>query len=104
MADFAAELVHLEVSVIVVVGAVAHWAAQKATTTIPIVFAVVIDPAAAGFAATLERPNANLTGMVNSPEPSQARDVGFVPRSIVASCGLPLFGIAARRRLARPRG
>jgi putative tryptophan/tyrosine transport system substrate-binding protein len=73
MADFAAELVRLDVDVIVAVGAVAARAAQKATPRIPIVFAVVIDPVAAGFAATLERPGGNLTG-TTSFDPQQPRE------------------------------
>jgi putative tryptophan/tyrosine transport system substrate-binding protein len=61
--DFAAELVRLDVGVIVAVGAVGARSAQKATTKIPIVFAMVLDPVAAGFATTLERPGGNLTGI-----------------------------------------
>ncbi|WEX77842.1 hypothetical protein PYH37_002672 [Sinorhizobium numidicum] len=33
--------------------------------TIPIVFAAVIDPVAVGFAATLERPGGNVTGLTS---------------------------------------
>lgn len=68
--DFAAELVRLDVDVIVAVGAVGAAAAQKLTTKIPIIFAVVIDPVAAGFAATLERPGGNITG-ITSFDPQQ---------------------------------
>ena len=58
----AAELVQLKVNVIVTYGA-AILAAQKATETIPIVMAVVIDPVTPGFAASLARPGGNITGL-----------------------------------------
>jgi ABC-type uncharacterized transport system substrate-binding protein len=38
-------------------------AARKATNTIPIVMAAVIDPEASGFVATLARPGGNVTGL-----------------------------------------
>ena len=59
----AAELVGLRVDVIVGVGAVVVRAAKNATTTIPIVIAVVIDPIEAGLVASLERPGGNITGL-----------------------------------------
>ena len=59
----AAELVGLRVDVIVGVGAVVVRAAKSATTTLPIVMAVVIDPVEAGLVASLERPGGNITGL-----------------------------------------
>src|SRR4029453_14801494 len=38
-------------------------AAQKATTTIPVVMANVSDPVGSGFVATLARPQGNITGL-----------------------------------------
>jgi putative tryptophan/tyrosine transport system substrate-binding protein len=67
----AAELVALNVDVIVAMGAVGVGAAQKVTTKIPIVFAVVLDPVALGYAATLGRPGGNITG-ITSFDPQQA--------------------------------
>lgn len=62
---FAAELVALNVDVIVAFGGPPTNAARKATTTIPIVVALVADPVAIGVAATLERPGGNITGVTN---------------------------------------
>ena len=61
--SFAAELVRLKVDVIVAVAAPAIRAAKEATTTIPIVMAVVVDPVATGFVASVARPEGNITGL-----------------------------------------
>jgi ABC-type uncharacterized transport system substrate-binding protein len=61
----AAELVRRKVDVIVTAGDPAIRAAKSATATIPIVMAVVGDPVAAGFVASLARPGGNLTGSTN---------------------------------------
>jgi len=58
----AAELVKLNVDVIVTAGTPATLAAQKATTTIPIVM-IVGDPVGAGLIASLARPGGNTTGV-----------------------------------------
>jgi putative ABC transport system substrate-binding protein len=60
----AAELVARKVDVIVNEGgAPSVWAAKSATSTIPIVFHISIDPVAAGIVASLARPGGNLTGV-----------------------------------------
>ena len=65
----AAELVQLKVDVIVAGGPPAPEAAQRATTTIPIVMAYHPDPVGSGLAASLARPGGNVTGMsVLTPE------------------------------------
>ena len=61
----AAELVQLKVDVIMAATTPAVQAAQRATTTIPIVFAAVGDPVGRGFIASLSRPGGNTTGLSN---------------------------------------
>jgi putative ABC transport system substrate-binding protein len=61
--DLVAELVRLQVDVLVTDGAAAIRAAQQATTTIPIVRAIRGDPAGSGFVASLARPGGNITGL-----------------------------------------
>jgi len=68
----AAEMAGLKVDIIVGVGAVVGGAAKNATTTIPIVMAVVIDPVEAGLVANMERPGGNLTGLTTF-DPQEAR-------------------------------
>jgi putative ABC transport system substrate-binding protein len=61
--DLAAELVQLQVEVIVTLGGNAVTrAAQTATRTIPIVMVSTIDPVGQGFIASLAHPGGNITG------------------------------------------
>jgi len=62
---FATELVAEKVDVIFAHSTIAVEAAQKATTSIPIVFSVVSDPVESGFVDSLARPGRNITGTSN---------------------------------------
>lgn len=59
-----ADLVRLKVDVIVASGPTA-LAAKHATTTIPFVMPVSLDPVGAGLAASLARPGGNVTGFAS---------------------------------------
>jgi putative ABC transport system substrate-binding protein len=58
----AAELAALSPDVMVAAGAPTVSAIQRATRTVPIVFASSIDPVGAGIVASLARPGGNVTG------------------------------------------
>jgi putative ABC transport system substrate-binding protein len=60
--EVAAEFVRLKVDLIVSFGT-AIPALMQATSTIPIVFAIAIDPVGAGLVASLGRPGRNVTGL-----------------------------------------
>ena len=63
--DLVAELVRLQVNVIVTDVTSAAVALKKATTTIPIVMTSSTDPVATGLFASLARPGGNVTGLTN---------------------------------------
>ncbi len=69
----AGELVRRAVDIIVVNNALTTRAAQKATTTIPIVMTGVSNPVSNGFVASLARPGGNVTGIAIVPEEVQGK-------------------------------
>ena len=70
----AAELVRLNVDVIVTGGPTPTRSAMEATGTIPIVMAVNANPVGLGFVASLARPGGNLTGLSSlTPELNSKR-------------------------------
>jgi putative tryptophan/tyrosine transport system substrate-binding protein len=60
--EITTEFVRLKVDVIVTVGT-AVAAAKQATSTIPIVFAIAVDPVGSGMVASLAHPGGNTTGL-----------------------------------------
>jgi putative ABC transport system substrate-binding protein len=74
LSDLVAELVRLNVDVIVTGGAPGSRAARQATSTIPLVMTVVGDPIQAGLVASLAKPGGNITGLTQvSPQLSGKR-------------------------------
>lgn len=70
--ELAADLVRREVEVIVAPTNPAILAAKRATTKIPIVMAVAVDPIGQGFITSFTRPGGNITGVAWS----QAIEIG----------------------------
>ena len=64
--ELAAELVRLNPDVIVAPYTASALAAKRATSMIPIVFAVVADAVGAGLIANLGRPGGNITGLTST--------------------------------------
>jgi len=60
--DLLADLLKRKVDVIVAGSSIGALSAKKATSTVPIVFAGVLDPIGSGIVANLARPGGNITG------------------------------------------
>jgi putative tryptophan/tyrosine transport system substrate-binding protein len=111
MRALAQELVGLQPEIIVTNGTSATAAVQGETRTIPIVFANLADPVAAGLVTRLDRPGGNITGFVSleatlggkwlellseiAPGLKRAA-IMFNPDTAPASAYVPSFETAAR--------
>jgi putative ABC transport system substrate-binding protein len=62
-AELVADLLGIKVDLIVVTGTVPALASQRATSSVPIVMANVVDPLGAGLVVSLARPGGNVTGL-----------------------------------------
>jgi len=68
LAELAANLVQIKVDVIIAAGPGPILAAKQATSTIPIVMPVVINPVGSGLVESLARPGGNLTGLASQTD------------------------------------
>ena len=95
--ELAAELVRLDVDVIVTHATLPTMAAKQATSTTPIVFAHTLDPVGAGLVASLARPGGNVTGLSLLQADTAAKRIElmreFLPNlrrlAIIANVGNP---------------
>jgi putative ABC transport system substrate-binding protein len=78
----AAELVHLPVDILVTWGTPAARAAQRATSTIPIVIGAAADPVAQGLVASQARPGGNITGVASAPMEMQGKIIQVLTDAI----------------------
>ncbi|WJR81191.1 ABC transporter substrate-binding protein [Bradyrhizobium sp. NP1] len=83
--EFAAELVHQKVDVIVT-SAYGVVAAKQATSTIPIVFAAYGDAVANGIVGSLARPGGNVTGLSIQPSELSSKRLELL-REIIPNVG-----------------
>jgi putative ABC transport system substrate-binding protein len=90
IAEIAAEFVRLKVDIIFAPVTVTAVAAKEATSTIPIVFALVGEPVGIGLVASLARPGGNVTGTSNQSTDLGGKRLDFV-REVVT--GLRRFAI-----------
>jgi putative ABC transport system substrate-binding protein len=76
--SLAAELVALNVDVLVAINRLGALAAQRATSTIPIVFVYVPDPEGSKLVVSLAHPGGNITGLSNFAHDLTAKRVEFL--------------------------
>jgi ABC-type uncharacterized transport system substrate-binding protein len=102
---YATELVALKPDVILATGSLPVTLLLEATHTIPIVFALVVDPVGAGIVDSIARPNGNATGFMlfeytlSAKWPELLKQVApsvtrvAVPRDPTATAGIGQFAV-----------
>jgi len=103
-AEIANELVRLKVDIIVTSSTPAILAAKRATSVIPIVFAIAADPVGTGLVASLARPGGNVTGLSIQSTDLAAKRLEFlhevVPHlrrlAIIANIGNPASALEVK--------
>jgi putative tryptophan/tyrosine transport system substrate-binding protein len=97
----AADLVRLNVAVIVTTGVPATLAAKAATQTIPILFAVGYDPVQIGLVASLARPGGNITGFAALFSETAAKRLELLHELVPAATSIAvLFNSSTRAIVA----
>ena len=91
LADLAAELVRLPVELIVAHTTPGVLAAQHATTTLPIVAAVMTDPIQVGSAESLAHPGGNITGSFASRLELQAKRLELLKEAVPGVARMAVF-------------
>jgi putative ABC transport system substrate-binding protein len=94
--SLAAELLRLEVNLIVTAGASSTQAAKEATTTVPIVMAQDADPVATGVVASLARPGGNITGLSSLAPELSGKQLELLKENIPRVSRVAVFGNSTR--------
>jgi putative ABC transport system substrate-binding protein len=97
LAGLAAELVKLELRMIVTESTPAALAVSRATKTTPIVMAVGSNPVHAGLAASLARPGGSLTGVTFSGADRTAKQLQVLKESLPGATSVAVIYNAARQ-------
>ena len=111
--EIAAEFSRLKVDVIITVGS-AVPALKDATSTIPIVFAVAVDPVGSGMVDSLARPGGNVTGVSIQETELAGKRIEFLREilpglgriAVIANVGYPasVLEVTEVREVARKFG
>ena len=88
----ATALISTRPNVLVAVGATAARVAKEATRDLPIVFAGVVDPVAAGLVANWEKPGGNLTGATTFDSEQARRQLEILKQALPGLTRVALLG------------
>jgi putative ABC transport system substrate-binding protein len=97
--ELAADLVRLNVDVVVTWGTPATQAARRATTTIPSVMAATPEPVAAGLVASLARPGGNVTGLAAHNPELEGKRMELLKEVVPGLARVALLGVRTRGTL-----
>jgi ABC-type uncharacterized transport system substrate-binding protein len=89
--QLAADLVNEKVNVIAASGLPAALAAKQATSTIPIVFRLAIDPVAFHLAESFDRPGGNITGVTMLFDPLTPKKLQLLHELVPAAAKMGLL-------------
>jgi putative tryptophan/tyrosine transport system substrate-binding protein len=92
LAALAAELVHLNVDLIVTGGPTTTGAVKRATVTIPIVMGFDNDPVGNGFVASLARPGGNATGLASLAPEISGKQLELLKEIVPKLSRIAVFG------------
>ena len=90
----AAELVRMNVNLIVAAGTSAVLAVKQATTTIPVVM-LAADPVEAGIVPNLARPAGNITGFMFNEQDTSARRLELLKEALPSAARIAVLTTAA---------
>jgi putative tryptophan/tyrosine transport system substrate-binding protein len=97
----AAELVRLNVDIIVTSGPTATRPAKEATSTIPIVMTFDDDPVGSGFVASLARPGGNVTGLSTLAPEISGKQLELLKEIVPRLNRVAVIGTSTRRGTAQ---
>ena len=96
---FAAELVGLDVDLLVTTGGPAAEAAKRATSTIPIVFVAPGDAVGTGLVASLAHPGENITGVSDPATELSAKRLGLLKEAVPGALRVAVMWNASDRAM-----
>jgi putative ABC transport system substrate-binding protein len=99
--ELAAELVRLNVDVLVTSGPTATRPAKGATSTIPIVMTFDDDPVGSGFVASLARPGGNITGLSTLAPEISGKQLELLKEIVPRLSRVAVFGTSTRQGTAQ---
>ena len=99
--ELAADLVRLNVDVIVTSGPTATRPAKEATSTIPIIMTFDDDPVGSGFVASLARPGGNITGLSTLAPEISGKQLELLKETVPKVGRVAVIGTSADRALRK---